>query len=53
MGAIGGQMANIDESGATSMMLHAVPHANEFDPHSGDCAPRGPNIHATLPRGCP
>ncbi|KAK3287799.1 hypothetical protein CYMTET_4709 [Cymbomonas tetramitiformis] len=36
MGAITGQMCNIDESGATSMMWHAVPHVNDFDPHSGD-----------------
>ena len=36
MGAITGQMTNIDRDGATSMMWHAVPHAMDFDPHSGD-----------------
>lgn len=37
MGAITGQMANIDPaSGATSMMFHATPHVMDFDPHSGD-----------------
>lgn len=37
MGAIGGQMANIDPStGATSMMFHATAHVMEYDPHSGD-----------------
>ena len=37
MGAIGGQMTNIDPStGETSMMFHAVPHILSHDPHSGD-----------------
>jgi hypothetical protein len=36
MGAIGGQMTNIDETGATSMMWHALPHVLDWDPHSGD-----------------
>eukprot|EP00965_Chrysotila_dentata_P046046 1530218-Pleurochrysis_carterae.AAC.1 len=37
MGAITGQMANVDAAtGAPSMMFHAVPHMLEFDPHSGD-----------------
>jgi len=36
MGAITGQMANIDDDGATSMMWHASPHMMSFDPHSGD-----------------
>jgi len=36
MGAISGQMANIDADGATSMMFHVVPHVMDFDPHSGD-----------------
>jgi len=36
MGAISGQMANIDKDGATSMMWHASPHVMDFDPHSGD-----------------
>jgi len=36
MGALVGQMANIDETGAGSMMFHAVPHVMDFDPHSGD-----------------
>jgi hypothetical protein len=36
MGAIVGQMANIDATGAGSMMFHAVPHVMDFDPHSGD-----------------
>jgi hypothetical protein len=31
-----GQMCNIDESGATSMMFHSFPFVNEFDPNSGD-----------------
>ena len=31
-----GQMCNIDENGATSMMFHSFPFVNEFDPHSGD-----------------
>jgi len=35
-GAMGGQMANIDATGAPSMMWHAVPHVMDFDPHSGD-----------------
>eukprot|EP00325_Prymnesiales_sp_UTEX-LB-985_P031060 CAMPEP_0174740054 /NCGR_PEP_ID=MMETSP1094-20130205/72619_1 /TAXON_ID=156173 /ORGANISM="Chrysochromulina brevifilum, Strain UTEX LB 985" /LENGTH=739 /DNA_ID=CAMNT_0015943689 /DNA_START=33 /DNA_END=2252 /DNA_ORIENTATION=- len=37
MGAITGQMVNIDPAtGATSMMYHASPHMLAFDPHSGD-----------------
>eukprot|EP00873_Tetraselmis_striata_P027364 jgi/Tetstr1/447628/TSEL_034988.t1 len=36
MGAMSGQLANIDESGAPSMMFHSFPFVNEFDPHSGD-----------------
>lgn len=36
MGAQAGQMANIDEKGAPSMMLHMLPHVLDFDPHSGD-----------------
>lgn len=36
MGAIAGQLVNIDENGATSMMWHAMPYVMDFDPHSGD-----------------
>jgi hypothetical protein len=37
MGAISGQMTNIDPTtGATSMMFHVTPHMLAFDPHSGD-----------------
>ena len=36
MGAIAGQLANIDSNGAPSMMWHAVPHVMDYDPHSGD-----------------
>lgn len=36
MGAIGGQLANIDETGATSMFFHAYPWVMDWDPHSGD-----------------
>ena len=37
MGAISGQMANIDpRTGATSMMMHMVAHSLAYDPHSGD-----------------
>jgi hypothetical protein len=36
MGAIAGQLVNIDEDGATSMMWHAMPYVMDFDPHSGD-----------------
>jgi len=36
MGAIAGQLTNIDENGATSMMWHAMPYVMDFDPHSGD-----------------
>lgn len=35
-GAIAGQMNNIDETGAGSMMMHMEPHILDFDPHSGD-----------------
>lgn len=38
MGAITGQMTNIDETGATSMFYHVYPWVMDFDPHSGDCA---------------
>ena len=36
MGAIAGQMSNIDESGAPGFMFHASPHVMDFDPLSGD-----------------
>lgn len=36
MGAQAGQMTNIDDNGAPSMMLHMEPHILDFDPHSGD-----------------
>lgn len=36
MGAQAGQLANIDETGAPSMMLHMLPHVLDYDPHSGD-----------------
>jgi len=36
MGALAGQLANIDELGAPSMMMHMLPHVLEFDPRSGD-----------------
>eukprot|EP01043_Picozoa_sp_COSAG02_P051436 COSAG02_NODE_5412_length_4349_cov_8.741176_3_plen_322_part_00 len=36
LGAIAGQMNNIDERGAPSMMMHMEPHILDFDPHSGD-----------------
>lgn len=36
LGAIAGQMNNIDERGAPSMMMHMEPHIKDFDPHSGD-----------------
>ena len=36
LGAIAGQMNNINEEGAPSMMMHMEPHILEFDPHSGD-----------------
>jgi len=36
MGAQAGQLANIDASGAPSMMLHMLPHVLDYDPHSGD-----------------
>jgi len=36
MGALTGQLTNIDENGATSMGFHSVPFMLEFDPHSGD-----------------
>jgi len=36
MGAIAGQLTNIDANGAPSMMFHTHPYVNDFDPHSGD-----------------
>ena len=37
MGAIAGQMTNIDpKTGASSMMFHAAMHMLEHDPHTGD-----------------
>lgn len=36
LGAVAGQMNNIDEMGAPSMMMHMEPHIMDFDPHSGD-----------------
>lgn len=36
MGAQAGQMMNIDDKGAPSMMLHMLPHILDFDPHSAD-----------------
>lgn len=36
LGAIAGQMNNIDATGAPSMMMHMEPHIQDFDPHSGD-----------------
>ena len=36
MGAQAGQLMNIDDTGAPSMMLHMLPHILDFDPHSGD-----------------
>ena len=36
MGAISGQMTNIDKRGATSMFYHSYPWIMDFDPHSGD-----------------
>jgi hypothetical protein len=36
MGALTGQLTNIDENGATSMGFHSVPFVLDFDPHSGD-----------------
>ena len=36
LGAVAGQMNNIDETGAPSMMMHMEPHILDFDPHSGD-----------------
>lgn len=36
LGAHAGQMNNIDEHGAPSMMMHMEPHILDFDPHSGD-----------------
>jgi hypothetical protein len=36
MGALTGQLANIDENGATSMGFHSSPFMNEYDPRSGD-----------------
>ena len=44
MGAITGQMTNIDETGATSMFYHAYPWVMEFDPHSGDCMSHTPSL---------
>merc|ERR1719272_234696 len=36
MGAIAGQLTNIDETGAPSMMWWAHPYMMTHDPHSGD-----------------
>lgn len=36
MGALSGQLTNIDVTGATSMFFHAYPWVMDFDPHSGD-----------------
>lgn len=36
LGAVAGQMTNIDADGAPSMMLHMQPYILDFDPHSGD-----------------
>jgi len=36
MGAISGQLTNIDESGAVSMGFHSFPFVLEHDPRSGD-----------------
>ena len=37
MGAQAGQLMSVDpDTGAPSMMLHMLPHINEYDPHSGD-----------------
>lgn len=36
VGAMTGQLTNIDEDGAGSMMWHAQPHMLKHDPHTGD-----------------
>ena len=36
VGAIAGQLTNIDADGAASMMWHAPPYMLKHDPHSGD-----------------
>jgi hypothetical protein len=36
LGAVVGQMTNIDEHGAPGMMMHMEPHMLDYDPHSGD-----------------
>jgi hypothetical protein len=36
MGSQAGQLMNIDEHGAPSMMMHMLPHILDYDPHSGD-----------------
>jgi len=36
MGAMAGQMSNINRRGETSMMFHALPYVLDHDPHSGD-----------------
>ena len=46
MGAIAGQLTNINKDGATSMMWHAMPYIMDFDPHSGDY---GPSFAYSLP----
>ena len=50
MGAITGQMANIDPAtGSTSMMFHATPHVMDFDPHSGDYVTRAARPNSISP----
>ena len=48
LGAVAGQMNNIDERGAPSMMMHMEPHILDFDPHSGAL---GLPIRPTSPAG--
>jgi hypothetical protein len=36
MGAMTGQMANVNASGAPSMMFHSFPFVNDYNPYSGD-----------------
>ena len=35
MGAMAGQMSNINQQGEPSMMFHALPYILNHDPHSG------------------